>query len=222
MPEEIKRQYEIFLQTATRIQELETLQEKLDAIAVGIVEARTWRRALISLFDDDWNVVRIGSADVDEEDLKRIRRRPPLLPEERKRLFDDRYRLGHSFFIPHDDTDSREILRKGLASRRDRSEFVDWHPNDVLFVPLYGSRHKMIGTLSVDDPFDGRRPTVESLRIIELFAREAAMCIETSLLIGELKRTRAYLQALIVEIGPLSELGAKELVQQGIVDGAAA
>ncbi|MBN1827337.1 MAG: response regulator [Candidatus Eisenbacteria bacterium] len=197
MPEEMKRQYEVFLRTVTRTQEFETLQEKLDTLAAGIVEAQTWRRALISLFDENWNVTRIGSANVDPEDLKRIRRRPPLSPEERKKLFDERYRLGHSFFIPHDDVDSREILKKGLASRRDRSEFVDWHPNDVLFVPLHGSGHRIIGTLSVDDPNDGRRPTAESLRIIELFAREAATCIETSLLIDELKKTRTYLQTLI-------------------------
>lgn len=197
MSEGHEREYETFLRIATQVQTIDDLQEKLDLIAGGIVEAGRYRRALISLLDDSWNVVRVGSAGLEQEDVDRIRNRPPLAPEERKRLLDERYRLGNSFFIPHDDTVGREVLKDGIASRRAQSDFVDWHPDDMLFVPLYGRDKRVIGTLSVDDPSDGRRPTAESIRILELFAREAAICIETSLLIAELRLTRAYFQTLI-------------------------
>jgi PAS domain S-box-containing protein len=195
--EAAKRQYEVFLRVAAEIESVEGLQEKIDRIAAGIVEAETFRRALISLLDDSWNVVRVGSAGLDPEDVERIRKRPPLEPEERRRLLDERYRMGSSFFIPHDDQVGREVLKGAIPSRLEASAFVDWHPDDMLFVPLYGRAKKVIGTLSVDDPFDGRRPTPESIRVLELFAREAAVCIETSLLIDELRRTRAYLETLI-------------------------
>lgn len=199
MPEKLQRQYEVFLRIVTQMQTIDDLQDKLDLIASGVVGAKTYRRALISLFDEAWNVTRIGSANVSEEDLKAMRESQPLAAEERRRLLDERYRIGNSFFIPHDDKEAREVLKKGLASKLDETDFVDWHPNDVLFVPLHGRKKTIIGTLSVDDPYDGKRPTAESLRIIELFAREAAMCIESSILITELKRAQAYLQTLITD-----------------------
>jgi len=197
LEEAIRKQYEVFLRVAAEIEGIESLQEKLDRIAAGIVEAETYRRALISLLDDSWNVVRIGSAGIDPEDVERIRKRPALTPDERRRLLDEPFRLGSSYFIPHDDQTGREVLGRAIKSRRDASSFVDWHPDDMLFLPLHGREKKVIGTLSVDDPFDGRRPTAESIRVLELFAREAAFCIETSLLIDELRRTRAYLETLI-------------------------
>ena len=192
-----EKQYEIFLRVATQIQRLEDLGDKLDRIAGGVVEAQTYRRALISLLDKDWNVIRIGSAGLDPEDVERITLRPPLSPEKRKRLLDERYRLGWSYFIPHDDDVGREVLKDGIASHRDESEFVDWHPDDMLFVPLLGRSGTIIGTLSVDDPVDGRRPTADSIRVIELFAREAAGCVEASMMMDEMRTTRAYLQTLI-------------------------
>ncbi|RPJ44386.1 MAG: response regulator [Candidatus Latescibacterota bacterium] len=195
--EAIEKQYEVFLRVAAEIEGIDGLQEKLDRIAEGIVEAGTYRRALISLLDDSWNVVRIGSAGLDPADVERMRKRPPLTPDERRRLLDERCRMGASFFIPHDDQMGREVLKGAIPSRLGAADFVDWHPDDMLFVPLFGREKKIIGTLSVDDPFDGRRPTPESIRVLELFAREAAVCIETSLLNAEVLRTRAYLETLI-------------------------
>ena len=197
MPEGREKQYEVFLSVAAQIQSVGDLQQKLDRIAEGIVESGTYRRALITLLDESWGVIKIGSAGIDPGDLKKFHERPPLPPEERKRLLDPRYRISHSYFIPHDDATGREVLKSGLASRLGKKDFVDWHPDDMLFVPLFGRKKRVIGTLSVDDPFDGRRPTEESVRVIELFAREAAICIESSLLIEELKQTRAYLETLI-------------------------
>jgi PAS domain S-box-containing protein len=49
----------------------------------------------------------------------------------------------------------------------------------------------------VDDPSDGRRPTPESLQILELFAREAAFAIDQSALLRELARTEGYLRNLV-------------------------
>ncbi len=200
MADSSERQYEVFLKVAAQLQEMDGLQEQLDAIAAGVVEAQTFRRALISLLDDAWNVVRVGAAGIDEEDLDRIRDQPPLTPEERRRLLDDRYRIGESYFIPHEDPKARKVLKDALPSRLSGKDFVDWHPDDMLFLPLFGSRRKIIGTLAVDDPFDGRRPTARSLRILELFAREAAVTVEKQMLTRELERVRTYLETIIESI----------------------
>ncbi len=200
MADASERYYEVFLRVAAKLQGLEDLQGQLDEIVRGVVAARTFRRALISLLDDDWNVIFVGAAGVDEEELKTIREQPPLTPGERRRLLDDRYRIGDSFFIPHEDPEAQEVLREALPSRRTNEEFVDWHPDDMLIIPLCGRNRKIIGTLSVDDPFDGRRPTAESLRILELFASEAAATVERGMLTKELDLARTYLQTIIESI----------------------
>lgn len=197
---EAKPQYEVFLRVAARLQILEDLQDQLDAIAEGVVEAQTFRRALISLLDENWTVIQIGSAGIEGEELERIRERPPLSPEQRRSLLAEKYRIGNSYFIPHSEASAQEILSNGIESHLEDKDFVDWHPDDVLFVPLHGRQGEILGTLSVDDPNDGRRPTATSLRMLELFAREAAVTIETSMLNTELSRVRMYLETLIESI----------------------
>ncbi len=200
MADTYERHYEVFLKVAARLQEIDELQAQLDEIVAGVVEARTFRRALISLLDDDWNVVYVGAAGVDDEELDRLKVQPPLRPEERRRLLDERYRIGESYFIPHEDPSAREVLKDALPSRLSDRDFIDWHPDDMLFLPMYGRNRKIIGTLAVDDPCDGRRPTAESLRILELFAREAAATVERRMLTQELERVRTYLETIISSI----------------------
>lgn len=195
-----ERHYEVFLRVAGKLQEQDDLQAQLDAIVRGVVEARTFRRALISLLDDEWNVVLVGAAGVNDEELAKIREQPSLTPDERRRLLDERFRIGESFFIPHGDAEAQEVLKEAIPSRRSDEEFVDWHPDDMLIIPLFGRNRKIIGTMAVDDPFDGRRPTAESLRILELFASEAAATVERSILTMELELARTYLQTIIESI----------------------
>jgi PAS domain S-box-containing protein len=191
-----ERQFEVFAEVVTAIQETTDLDTQLNRIAAGIVRAATFRRAVISLLDADWKVVRVGHAGLSADEVARIRQSPPLAPEERRRIFQDRYRISSSYYVPHDDPLARGGIR-GLRSSRSSAEFVDWHPDDLLFVPLYGRGGRVVGTLSVDDPFDGRRPTPASLKIIELFAREAASTIELGALYREVDAAEKYLKDLV-------------------------
>ena len=68
-------------------------------------------------------------------------------------------------------------------------EAVVWHPDDFLFIPLYGSHKRMVGIVSVDDPSDGRAPTAEGLSSLELFAHQVAQAIEEKKLDQEVKKS---------------------------------
>jgi PAS domain S-box-containing protein len=191
-----ERQFEVFFEVASTIQETTDLDVQLNRIAEGIVKAQTFRRAVISLLDKDWKVVKVGHAGLSDAEVARVGKSAPLSPEDRRRVLQERYRISSSYYIPHDDPLARGVLR-GVPSSRKRGEFVDWHPADLLFVPLLGRAGGVIGTLSVDDPFDGRRPTAESLRIIELFAKEAASTIELGNLYREIDTAEKYLKDLV-------------------------
>ncbi|MFN0152671.1 MAG: response regulator [bacterium] len=190
------RQHEVFFEVATAIQETTDVARQLTLIAEGIVRSETYRRAVISLLDKDWKVLTFGHAGLGAGEAEGVRSQQPLTPEERGRIFQERYRISSSYYVPHDDPLALESLR-GIASTRAASEFIDWHPDDLLFVPLYGRGGRIIGTISVDDPVDGRRPSAESLRVIELFAKEAASAIELANLYREVEAAQSYLADIV-------------------------
>jgi diguanylate cyclase (GGDEF)-like protein len=59
-----------------------------------------------------------------------------------------------------------------------------WHPEDALYAPLTASDGSRLGTLSVDLPHDGRRPSPTTRKALEAFAISAALAIEHAALRG--------------------------------------
>lgn len=173
------------------------LDEQLRLVAEGIVSACNFRRCVISLLDRQWNVWKRASAGLSLPEIKHLETTAPISAEDRKRIFQEAVRIGNSYFVPHDSKLGSLLGPSGVKTGRREDEFVDWHPNDFLFVPMFGKEGRILGTISVDDPLDGRRPTAQSLRVLELFAREAAFAIEQSDLLRELRRTEGYLENLI-------------------------
>src|SRR2546428_4364716 len=94
-----------------------------------------------------------------------------------------------------------------------------WHPEDALIVPLYSSppihrgEHKqgvphdesgdytsmktLLGFLSLDDPEDGKLPTLESIEVVELFANQAAIAIDNARIFQEREAERLALEEAI-------------------------
>ncbi|GJM43381.1 MAG: hypothetical protein DHS20C21_02230 [Gemmatimonadota bacterium] len=173
------------------------LAEQLRLVASAIVEVCGYRRSVITLIDEEWHVRLRTHAGLTESEAKALEESPAVSPEVRRRILNERYRVGNSYFVAHGSRLGEELSDVGIATERPATEFVDWHPNDLLFVPLQGKDERILGTISVDDPVDGRRPTPRSLQILELFAREAAFAIEQSQLLLDLRRTEEYLENVV-------------------------
>jgi len=173
------------------------LDSQLRLLTDAIVHACGYRRCIITILDDDWHVRLRASAGLTPAEQRRLDESPDLPPEVRRRIMNERYRIGNSYFVPHESHLGGELVGVGITTERPADEFVDWHPEDLLFVPLQGKDERTLGTISVDDPVDGRRPTPTSLQILELFAREAAFAIEQSQLLLELQRTEEYLENVV-------------------------
>jgi len=77
------------------------------------------------------------------------------------------------------------------------AEIGGWHPQDLVYLPLYGREKRIVGIIGLDDPQDGRRPTSQGLHIIELFAHEAALAIENAKLLTDLKLVNIDLQEMV-------------------------
>ncbi|MBU1880167.1 MAG: GAF domain-containing protein, partial [Chloroflexi bacterium] len=182
------------LRVARDLQAPGDLQPKLDLIAQGIVDANLWRRAVITVFDQHWQATAMGAAGLTPAELERLDTLPSKNREQRELFYQERFRVSVSYYIPHDADLTPE---DSIQSQRSAQEFIDWHPRDRLLVPLYGERGRVIGQLSVDDPVDGRRPSVESLQPLELFANQAAMAVESYRLFAEMRVMNQDLEAML-------------------------
>ena len=191
------RQLFILMTTSERVSSTDNIHRQLDAIAKAIVDAKLFRRALISIFGKRWRRIDIGYAGFAKEEKKKLLKSKPLSAEMWHRVLSDRYRVSESYYIPHDDPLNEEI--GGIPSPSSEEEFSGWHPNDFLFVPLKTHNDRIIGMISVDDPFDGKKPTPrsETLRLLELFANRAASLLERSRLLKKLRQQEGYLKKII-------------------------
>ena len=66
---------------------------------------------------------------------------------------------------------------------------VPGKPDDSLLIPLEGRDGRILASVAVDDPLDRKRPTQDSLRVLELFAAAAGATIEEDRLHHQLVRT---------------------------------
>jgi PAS domain S-box-containing protein len=179
------------------------LGDILDQIVQAIPATGGFRVAMLSLVEDDPPTVRrVAAAGItlDEfEALQQVRR--PLSAFDR--VWQEQYRISRSYFLPHEHQEDWEPGLHIYTVLKDNGSWQEgnWHPNDVLVTPLRDSKGQLLGWLSVDDPFDGRVPSRETIEILELFANEAASAIENARLYDELelrvrKRTEELAQAL--------------------------
>src|SRR5205807_2467196 len=87
----------------------------------------------------------------------------------------------------------------GVDRTVDDYEPGGWHPQDMLMVPLFSPRQKtLLGILSLDDPEDGKIPTLESIEMIELFANQATIAIDSARIFQEREAERQALEEAIV------------------------
>lgn len=138
----------------------------------------------------------VATAGLDAADRERLTHNPPRL-ERLLAAMRPEFCISHSYFISHHhkallDSISGITLPTpvGMPNTPDA-----WRPDDMLLVPLISPRdERLLGVLSLDQPEDGKIPSVETIEIIELFANQAALAIDTSRLFQERDQERQTLR----------------------------
>ncbi len=149
------------------------------------------------------NLARAGSEFLDvvattglsPENERELRAHPPRLAELAAGM-QQRFRRSRSYFIPHQDSQVMEAAGGVVEPPPEPVTGApdEWDAEDVLLTPLISPRTgRMLGLLSLDQPEDQRVPTLETIEIIELFADQAALAIDTSRIFAERERERRML-----------------------------
>jgi len=168
----------------------------LQLVLDTITEYSGFRRAVLSLYDLSTVVPLEGGTEktlcsgLSPEEKKALFEQPPMSPAERREVFDERFRLGPAYYIPHDEVPWTANL--GLSGT---VTLEGWHKDDMLFIPLRGTAG-IIGSISVDDPVDQSVPTVSSIEPVASLANLAALAIEHVYKLDQLRRQKERLHSL--------------------------
>ncbi|HVO42118.1 MAG TPA: GAF domain-containing protein, partial [Aggregatilineales bacterium] len=188
---------------ASEIQRAIDIPTRLQVVADGIRSAG-WGRVAITLRDQNYEPRETITSGYGEEGLRRYKEH--LLPGIvwQQRLADPdfrRFRVGQAYYLRHSDqwvTENKLIAGANLDEAP--TDPTVWHPQDTVYLPLYGlDRSRLIGVISMDSPVDGKPPTETGMRPIELFAVQASSAIENTRLYEETIRA-AQQEARINEV----------------------
>jgi diguanylate cyclase (GGDEF)-like protein/PAS domain S-box-containing protein len=174
-----------------------TLLQTLHAVASTVSEGLEFATVVINTYhaeSDEYEVVVVQGAD---------RARDVLLGHVTKGdtwtpLLDDRFRTHGVYFIPEG------VLEPDLTVTWYTPELStpvtdaeSWHPDDALFAILEGADGRRYGTISIDEPATGLRPSDEVLEIFGALAAHASLLMESSRQVAELNSALARNRAVI-------------------------
>ncbi len=198
------------MKSATEIMHCRRMHQRLKVI-VKTIRRSGWRRVVISLRDENLEGTDLVTSGLNRDEIKILvaRKAPGKVWGERLGENFERFRIGEFYYLPWNDQWVRRHVHgvppktpldeattyAGVPSRLSPEEMVDWHPQDMLYAPLRTPGGRIVGILSMDDPLDGRRPTNESLSVLEIFLHQAAMIIENAQLIESLRGARKQLES---------------------------
>ncbi|MFP4507328.1 MAG: diguanylate cyclase domain-containing protein [Candidatus Acetothermia bacterium] len=199
------QQRKYFLDLGEKVLAKADVDDILPELARAVVDTSPFQRVIISLYEPsirlgtpegNSRVVHFSSAGLTLEERKKLEEaakgKPPVNPAK----FDERFKISNSYYVPHDaaleDEDSSATT---ITSSKSEEETEDWHPDDKLYVPLT-SEDEVMGHISVDDPIDGRAPTVEKLQLMEGLANLGSLAIAKTQRIKELNEQKENIRTL--------------------------
>jgi PAS domain S-box-containing protein len=158
----------------------------LEAIAYSVQQSVGFDVVLMTLVDEDDNIRRVAQAGLPIESFEQSK--GLLLPRARlDSLMQPNFTISESFFLPIDRAsewyvEGLEALTTTFDSKRTLrpQSPSDWRDGDMLLVPMMGANGNLIGMMSLDRPFNNRRPDKNAIEILEIFAHQAATTLENT------------------------------------------
>ena len=196
-----------------------SFHKKLQTLVDGL-QSLGWQRVILTLRDDEMNAYHLTAAGLspEEESYKRENLAPGEVWQAR---FQDpeflKHQVGACIFIPAEVGWMQENVEGGLQDPSLPSGKVNaWHPDDLLYIPLYDQHQRLNALIGMDQPHSGMRPNSKALQVIELFAQFASATIESSRLFGETVARTHELEILLEAINAISSSLDQDKVLQAM------
>ncbi|MEO1287946.1 MAG: GAF domain-containing protein [Chloroflexota bacterium] len=168
----------------------------LEAIAYSVQQSVGFDTVLMMLVDQETgNLNRVTQAGMplDAFDMgKDISVSSHALSE----LLVDDYRISESYFFPVQEIETwyRDAV-PAVSASHEGNRSVDpkgktwWHDGDLLLVSIVGQGGDLLGLMSLDRPYDNKRPDQSVMEVLEIFAHQASAMIENTRLFRDSQRS---------------------------------
>jgi methyl-accepting chemotaxis protein len=175
-----------------------SLDQVLQEIVASAAACTGFRILVMRLLDEETKQLTTVAFNGLPEEAQRMLSAAPISRETLQRLMQPEFRLSQSYFISHEYVGRYADKLLMLSKPADEYEPGTWHPDDLLFIPLYSPREqKLFGIISLDDPLDGKIPTIESIELVQLFVNMAAMVIDNVYYLQEREKEQMSLEEAI-------------------------
>ena len=177
----------------------------LEEIARTISESLGFRTVVVNVYRPAWDSFQVtavhGNAEAREALLGELRDPGTLEP-----LLDARFETRGAYLIPHGDYDwDAGSIVNWVPDLEESDDPRAWHREDALVVPLRHTDGQLLGTLSVDEPLSGRRPSADELDVLVAVADHAALAVQAAQEAAQAARHRAALELLLAVSARLRE-----------------
>ncbi|MCC6803614.1 MAG: GAF domain-containing protein, partial [Anaerolineae bacterium] len=160
----------------------------LEAIAFSIQQSIGFDVVMILMVDEESGILRrIAQAGLPVDAFEDSKRHTLPITTLNLLFEKEQFRISESYFLPfqqvsHWYVEGLEAISTGRAVTRTMHPQTkdDWHDGDMLVVPVMGAGGDLLGVISLDRPFDGRRPDRGAVEILEIFAHQAATTLENT------------------------------------------
>lgn len=169
-----------FLNTSRDVINEPSLRAKLSLIAHAWVEAGLFKRIVVQLYRTTYGEKIFGFAGLSRTEEQWLYDHDILEQEEYARIRQSGVDLGGIYYVPHDSIgdDLTQHLLSSLAPNRGKG----WHPEDMIFIPLFSSQQVMMGNITADEPLDGLIPSPYTAQLVAPFVALTAATLEHELM----------------------------------------
>jgi PAS domain S-box-containing protein len=207
------------LELANLVRVERELDDLLDSIAATISSGLGWQTVVINLYRPAWDDFQVTTVHGNED------ARDALLGStstwaDWEPLMADRFRRRGAYLVRGGEFDWDDIELPTFVPPGAHTDDPDaWDPEDSLLVPLAHSETRLLGVLSIDQPYAGRCPTDDELDLLCAMAAQAAHAVEQLQRRTELSRHRAALEHLHEVSTRLSAILPPEQVLEAVAQG---
>lgn len=201
----------------------------LEAIAFNVQQAVGFDTVVMTMVDPAQGVLaRVAQAGL-PVDVFEGSRRHTLPVNKLDELLKEDYRISESYLFPMEQVhnwfaDGLSIFATAFEGNRsvEFSGKDGWRDGDMLLVMLRGATGNLIGVMSLDRPYDNRRPDQSTIEVLEIFAHQAATTIENiQLYLSSVRSTEQEMLINEVMEAASSTLDLNKIVEsvaRGILD----
>lgn len=168
----------------------------LEAIAYSVQQSVGYDTVLMVMYDEDEDAYRrVAHAGMPLEAF-RVTQDRRITPEQLDQVLKEEYRTSETYFFPVEKfrdwyQPAVNVLSTAFEEKRSLEAPGQrfWHDGDLLVVTIVGQGGNLLGLMSLDRPYDNRRPARGTIEVLEIFGHQAASMIENTRLFRESERS---------------------------------